>query len=41
LLARDENLVGAGHAELFVASGHHLHGGEVRTAGLNVHIEPR
>ena len=41
LAARNQDLVGAGHAELFVASGHHLHGGEVGTAGLNVHVEPR
>ena len=39
LAAGNQDLIGAGQAELLVASGHHLHGGKVRTAGLDVHVE--
>ncbi len=39
LAAGDQNLIGAGHAELLVAAGYHLHGGKIGTAGLNVHVE--
>ena len=39
LAAGNQDLIGAGHAELLVASGHHLHGGKVGTAGLDIHVE--
>ena len=41
LAAGDQDLIGAGDAELLVAAGNHLHGGKVRAAGLDVHVKAR